>query len=271
MNPIFLDLGFIKIYWYSIMLLVAFLLGSYLIYRSLKHEKLSEDKIVDMLFYTIICGLIGARIYYVLFNLSYYAKYPFEIFEVWNGGLAIHGGIIGGLIYLYLFSKKNNINILKLTDIFCVSLIIGQAIGRWGNFFNGEAHGYITTYNYLKKIGIPNFIINGMYINKNYYLPTFYFEFIWDLLGFIVLLVVKKYYKKIKVGNLTGIYLIWYSFGRFFIEALRTDSLMIESVRVAQLISVFLFIIGIIILFYKRKDSRVSRLKKMEEKNGKSL
>lgn len=265
MNPIFIDLGFIKIYWYSVTLLIAILLGSFLLYRELKHQKFTDEFIVDLIFYTIIFGLVGARIYYVLFNLSYYLKYPIEILEVWNGGLAIHGGIIGGFIFIYYYCRKNKVNVLKITDVFAISIIIAQAIGRWGNFFNGEAHGGITTLSTLKNYLVPQFIINGMYINGNYYLPTFYFEFIWNIIGFIILILIRKYYKKIKVGNLTGIYFMWYSVGRFFIEGLRTDSLMLGNLKIAQVVSIFLFIIGIALIFYRKKDSRVERLKKKEE------
>lgn len=265
MDAVAIDLGFIKIYWYSITMLTGILIGSSLFYKDLKKKGFSEEKITDLIFYTVICGIIGARLYYVLFNFSYYSKNPLEILEIWNGGLAIHGAIIGGLIYILFSAKKNKINVFKITDSASFSIIIAQAIGRWGNFFNGEAHGGITTLEFLKDSFIPSFVIKGMYIDGEYYLPTFYYEFWWNILGFIVLLIIKNKYKKLKMGQLTGVYFMWYSFGRFFIEGLRTDSLMLGNIRVAQLISILLFIIGSVLVFYKRKNTRVNKLKEKGE------
>jgi len=250
MNPIFIDLGFIQIYWYSITMLLAILTGSFLFYKTLKKKKISDYHITNILFYAVLFGILGARTYYVLFNLDYYLEYPIEILEVWNGGLAIHGAIIGGLISILVYCKKHKINILKITDAASFSVIIAQAIGRWGNFFNGEAHGGVTTLEKLESMLIPNFIIKGMYIEGNYYIPTFYYEFLWNILGFIVLFTIYKKYKKLKTGMLTGIYFMWYSFGRFFIEGLRTDSLMISNI--ALVISIVLFILVILFMLYKR-------------------
>lgn len=265
MNPILIDLGFIQIYWYSITMLLAIITGSFLFYKQLKKQKFSDDFIINFLFYTIIFGIIGARIYYVIFNLDYYLEYPIEIIELWNGGLAIHGAIIGGFLFILYYCKKHKINLFKITDSASVSIIIAQAIGRWGNFFNGEAHGDITTLEHLKNTFIPNFVIKGMKISDYYYLPTFYYESIWNIIGFIILIIIKKYYKNLKLGQLTGIYFMWYSLGRFFIENMRTDSLMLGNIRVAMLISVLLFIVGAILVFYKRKDTRIKRLKEKGE------
>ena len=250
MNPIFIDLGFIQIYWYSITMLLAILTGSFLFYKALKKKKISEVDITNILFYAVLFGIIGARVYYCLFNLDYYLKYPLEILEVWNGGLAIHGAILGGFIAIVFYCKKHKINILKITDAASFSVIIAQAIGRWGNFFNGEAHGGITTLETLKNMLIPNFIIKGMYIDGNYYLPTFYFEFLWNLIGFIVLFTIYKKYKNLKTGMLTGLYFMWYSFGRFFIEGLRTDSLLISNISLVVLITIFILLI--LFMLYKR-------------------
>ena len=234
MNPVMVDLGIIKIYYYSVMILIGMLTGAFLIYKTLLKKGFSEEFITDLIFYTIIFGILGARIYYVLFNLPYYSKNILEIFEIWNGGLAIHGGIIGGVLWIVYYCKKKNVNILKITDVLCISLILAQAIGRWGNFFNKEAHGAITSLEHLQSLHIPKFIINGMYINGNYYLPTFYFEFLLDIGLFIILILVRKYVKNPKNGLLTGLYFSIYSIGRFFIEGLRTDSLMLGNLRIAR-------------------------------------
>jgi phosphatidylglycerol:prolipoprotein diacylglycerol transferase len=139
------------------------------------------------------------------------------------------------------------------------SLILGQAIGRWGNFFNSEAHGGATTLIALRSKHIPDFIINGMYINGVYYEPTFFYESLWCFLGFIVLLIV-RHYKYLKVGQLSGIYFMWYGVGRFFIEAMRTDSLMLGGFKVAQLVSLVLFIIGLALVMIMGRKSKFEDL-----------
>ena len=255
MDRIFLDLGFIKIYWYSLMLFIAFLLGSGIILKKAKRYNIDKDFIVDLIFYTIPISLIGARIYFVIFNFDYYGQNLLDIFKVWEGGLAIHGGIIAGLIFVYYYTKKKNENFILMIDIISISLILGQAIGRWGNFFNQEAHGGITTLNYLKSLHIPNFIIEGMYINGNYYLPTFLYESIWCLLGFIILNIIISN-KNIKVGTTSAIYLIWYGMERFIVEGYRTDSLMLVSFKMAQIVSIIMIIIGIIVYIITRKERK---------------
>lgn len=258
MNPILIEIGNIKIYWYSVMILLGVLTGSYLVLRESKRFNISKSKISDMLFYTIIFGIIGARLYYVIFNFDYYINNPIDIIKVWEGGLAIHGGIIAGVIYLIYSTKKNNLNTLLITDICVPGLLIGQALGRWGNFFNREAHGPITTLEYLQNLHLPKFIINGMNIDGNYYIPTFFYESLWCLIGLIIVLLIRRVLK-IKKGNITGFYLIWYGIGRFLIEQLRTDSLMLNTLKQAQIISIIMIIIGIIILIYSRKGEEYNK------------
>ena len=265
MDRIALDLGYIQIYWYSIFIFLAVFGASFIILRETKRQKINQDFIVNLIFYTVIFGLIGARLYYVAFNLDYYLKYPLEIFEVWNGGLAIHGGIIFGLITVLIYCKKYGATTLKVLDIAVVGLILGQAIGRWGNFFNGEAYGGVVTLEYLQNLGLPDFLINGMYINGAYHHPAFLYESIWNLFGFFALLMVRRY-KYLKNGQLTGTYLIWYSVGRFFIEWMRTDSLMLGNIRVAQLMSFAGIIIGIIMIIFCKQGTRFDNLYKDKEK-----
>ena len=156
-------------------------------------------------------------------------------------------------IVRFIESNTLKINeIIKYMDICTFGLILGQIIGRWGNFFNSEAHGGETTRLFLEKIHIPSFIINGMYINGIYYHPTFFYESILNLIGLIILLLVRKN-KNLKNGMILAIYLIWYSIVRFFIEALRTDSLMLGTLKMAQVISIILFITGIIIFIISLK------------------
>ncbi len=259
MNNVFIDLGKIYITYYSLFLLLAVLLGGALVIKEANKFHFNQDFIANLIFWTVVFGMIGARIYYVLFNWSYYRLNMLEIFKVWEGGLAIHGGIIVAFIFIVSYSARYKIKLIKLTDILVVGLILGQAIGRWGNFFNQEAYGSEVSRAFLEKWSIPNFIIEGMNIYGNYYHPTFLYESLWCLLGFVFLILVRKY-KYLKIGQLTALYFIWYSAGRFFIESLRMDSLMLFSFKMAQLVSILLFVIGIILFIVKTKGSRFENL-----------
>lgn len=247
-----ITLGHINIYFYSLCILMGAILALIVIMKEVKKSKIDKDKFYDLAFYTLIFGILGARIYYVIFNMDYYINHIEEIFEIWNGGLAIHGGIIAGLITIYIFTKKNNMKFLKILDIIVPGLILAQGVGRWGNFFNGEAFGPVVSYSFLKKTLVPSFIIKGMKIYGYYHMPTFLYESVWDILGFIIMIILRK--KKHKEGFLTGFYLSYYSLGRFFIELLRTDSLRLGIIKVACLMSLIMFAIGIILMTKKRKD-----------------
>ena len=243
-------IGSFGIRWYSVLILVGILLALYLCDKEAKKHDLPKDVIFDVGFWVVIFGILGARLYYVLFNLGLYKNDLVGVFKVWEGGLAIHGGIIAGFITLFAYCKINKLPLWKLTDIAVPSIILAQAIGRWGNFFNQEAHGPVTTLENLQRLHIPNFIIKGMNIDGIYYHPTFLYESLWCLLGFIVLLLVRKYYKYLKKGQLTCIYLMWYGVGRLFIESLRTDSLMLGHYKVAQLVSIGSILIGLVCFIY---------------------
>jgi prolipoprotein diacylglyceryl transferase len=249
MDRVALELGPIQIYWYSIFIFLGLLTASILIFKEARKRNIDEDFLINLIFNTIIIGLIGARVYYVLFNIPYYASNPIEILAVWNGGLAIHGGIFAAVAFILIYCKKKNINSLQLLDIIVVGLIIAQAIGRWGNFFNSEAYGQVTTYAELKAQQIPTFIINGMYILGEYRQPTFFYESTWCFAGFLAMLIIRKY-KYLKRGQLTGFYLFWYGLGRLLIESLRTDSLMLGPIKIAQVVSIVFIITGIVLFFY---------------------
>ena len=259
MERVALDLGFIKIYWYSITMFLGVLFGIIVAYIEIKRKKIDTTKFENMIFYAIIFGFIGARLYYVLFNLNYYLANPVEILMVWNGGLAIHGGIIGAVIAVYFYCKKNNLYFLQMLDICTPGLLIGQIIGRWGNFFNSEAHGGIVAREFLEKIHLPNFIIEGMKIGGVYYHPTFLYESLLNLVCFIFLIIL-RYNKKIKMGTIIGIYLIWYGIVRYFIESMRTDSLMLGNIRMAQIIGIPMVIIGIILIILSRRNKRYNEV-----------
>lgn len=250
MNPEMFNIGGISIRWYSVLILIGIIVALLLAQKEGKKFKLPDEFIFDLAFWVVIFGIVGARLYYVIFNFSLYKNDLLGIFKVWNGGLAIHGGIIAGLITLLVYCKIRKVNPFRMTDIAVPSLIIAQAIGRWGNFFNSEAHGPVTTLANLESFHIPKFIIDGMYIEGVYYHPTFFYESLWCILGFIVLLLVRRFYKTLKTGQLTCIYLMWYGLGRLFIESLRTDSLMLGSFKVAQLVSLAMILVGFIVFVY---------------------
>ena len=257
MSSVAFEIFGIEIAWYSIYILIGVLLAGILFLLEAKKYEINLDFCTNIIFWTVIFGIIGARAYYVVFNLEYYMANPSEIIQVWNGGLAIHGGIIFGVLFIFMYTFKYKVRFLKITDMAVVGLIIAQAIGRWGNFFNREAHGPEVSREILEGLKfIPDFVINGMQIGAAYFHPTFYYESLWCVLGFIILLLVRKYSEYLKVGQLTGIYLIWYSIGRIFIESLRTDSLMLGGFKAAQIISIILILIGVVLLFKDIKKSK---------------
>lgn len=245
MNPIAIKLGSLTVTWYAIFILSGIILASILISKESNKYNIQTNFVTNLIFWCVIFGILGARVYYVIFNLDYYLVSPIEIIKIWNGGLAIHGGIIAGIITLIVYCKKYKVNPILMADISTPCVMLAQGIGRWGNFFNSEAHGGIVSRAFLERIHIPNFIIEGMHIGNHYYHPTFFYESFFCILGFIILTLVKKS-KKIKLGNITSLYFIWYGVLRFFIESLRTDSLMIGNIKMAQVVSCLMVIIGII-------------------------
>lgn len=261
MERIFIQLGPITIYWYSILILTGVLLGYNIILNYCKKINYQSSHIIDMLFYLFIWAIIGARLYYVIFNFSLFKNDFIGIFQIWRGGLAIYGAIIAGIIYIAYYSYKHKLNFIKILDIFSLSLLLGQAIGRWGNFFNSEAYGGITTYSALKNLMIPEFIINGMYIEGAYRQPTFLYESLWCFIGVLILLWIRKNYSHI-VGKQFFFYLIWYGIGRFIIEGFRSDSLYIGDFRISQIVSILMIIIGIVgnIMIKRKKRVVISNI-----------
>lgn len=251
MNRVAFNIFGFNVYYYSLCILLGVIVAYILITREGKRQGLPKEFISDLIFYTLIIGILGARVYYCVFNLDYYLANPSEILKIYNGGLAIHGGVIAGLVFVYFYTKKKNVSFIKILDIVAPAVIIAQSFGRWGNFFNQEAHGGITTYQNLKNMHIPEFIINGMHIEGKYYYPTFFFESIWCLIGFIILMIARRN-KNLRKGFQIGFYFIWYGIGRFFIEAFRTDSLMFFGLKIAQIVSLIGIIIGIIIIVTNR-------------------
>jgi len=259
MNPVAFNLFGMEVRYYSLFILIGVVIAYFMIVREAKRFNMSSDFIFNLFFWTIIIGIIGARLYYVMFNWEYFGSHIGEIWKIWEGGLAIHGGIIFGLITISIYCRKQNVRVLKILDIMCVPLILAQAIGRWGNFFNSEAYGSATTLNHLLSLHIPEFVIDGMNINGIYYTPTFFYESIWCILGFIIMLIVRRT-KYVKTGQILSIYLIWYGVGRFFIESMRTDSLILLGFKMAQIVSIIFIVVGIVLLVMGFKKSKYEDL-----------
>lgn len=245
MDPIAFELGPISVHWYGILIACAFLIGVWGSLREAKLEGLNEDRFLNLIIACIICAVIGARLYYVVFEWDYYSQHPSEIIATWHGGLAIHGGVIGGIIAIVVCAWKYRLRIWQLLDIIAPYLILGQAIGRWGNFFNQEAYGYEVS---------PDVVPWAMYIDGAYRHPTFLYESIWDIIGFLLLIFASRS-PKLKEGDIALLYFIYYSAGRFFIEGFRTDSLMLGPLRVAQVVCIVAIVASIVIAVVRRKNA----------------
>lgn len=241
-NSIAIKIGNVPIYWYAIFIVVAILIAILFCKKDDKKYGIYFQTILGIFVFVIPISIITARLYYVLFKLDYYLQNPIEIFNIQDGGLAIYGGILGGIITIILYCKKKHINSLDILDYVAPYLALAQAIGRWGNFFNIEAYGSKTSN--LLRMGI---IENEKYIEVH---PTFLYESIADF--FIFLLLYKIRNKRKYKGQITYLYIILYSFIRFFIEALRNDSLMLGSFRISQIISAILFVGALIMLLIKK-------------------
>lgn len=249
MNGIALSLFGINIYWYGIIASVGAFIAlktGYSLARS--KGKFVPDEVVNVVLLSLPFGIIGARLYYVAFRWSYYSQNLGEILAFRDGGLAFHGGLIAGILVGIIYCRFRKIPIRHILDCCGPALLIGQGIGRWGNFVNQEAYGNIVSKSYIEYF--PEFIEKGMYIDGNYYHPTFLYEFLWNVLVFAVIMIFWKKYKEDE-GIIFSLYLIGYSGGRFLIEALRTDSLMIGQFRIAQLVSILCILIGITYLIFK--------------------
>lgn len=239
LNPVAFEIFGISIRWYGILISSGMLIGAILALKEAKKLNIDENKILDLILVVIPSSILCARLYYVIFNWNYYSNDISRILNIREGGLAIHGGVIGGVIAGYFFTKIKRLNFWEIADIFAPSLILGQAIGRWGNYINQEAYGRPTD--------LPwGIIVNGVKVH-----PTFLYESFWNFLIFIFLITYRK--KKKFDGEIFFLYTILYSIGRYFVEGLRTDSLMLGSFRVAQLLSISLIIFFTLFLIKKRK------------------
>lgn len=251
-DPVAFNLFGWPVRWYGVIIGFAILIAYILFMRESSRKGIDEDTSFDMLFWTVIFGLVGARIYYVVFSGQDYLSDPLRLFRVWEGGMAIYGGVIAGAITIYVLSRKYKVNVIDVFDTAIPALMIAQAIGRWGNFVNQEAHGGPVSLDFLEQLRLPDFIIEQMNINGNYYHPTFLYESVWNFLGALIILALRGREKLFKHGEIVAFYLIWYGVGRFWIEGLRTDSLYLGPFRVSQIVSIIMIVVGIGIIIWNR-------------------
>ena len=260
-----LDLGFTTVRWYGVIIAFGFLLAVLFGGRIAYKWKINLDKMIDVLLYGTIGGIVGARLYYVAFKWDYYGQHLSDIFKIWEGGLAIYGGIIGGILAAFIVCRIEKLNFFNLLDMVSMSLLIGQGIGRWGNYANQEAFGSITNKNwgmmsdtvaeYISRnasyFGLDNVDNVKQYIADNnlYVHPTFFYESVWCILGFFVLYIIMKKRRKFS-GQLFLCYGVWYGFERMVVEGLRSDSLYIgnTSIRVSQALSAVLMLVSLVLL-----------------------
>ncbi len=237
--------GTIEVRWYGIIMVTGIILAFLYAYYRSKHEGVSFDDLLDYAIFTVISGIVGARLYYVITSDQ---KYTFgEIFAIWNGGIAIYGAIIGGATALLCVSLYKKIKWQKAFDMVCPGVMIGQIVGRWGNFFNGEAYGEAPVEDsllYFMRMELRHEDWMNSYVCQ----PTFLYESLWNLVGFLI---INALYKKKKYdGQVFLMYITWYGFGRMFIEGLRTDSLMVGTFRISQVVAFLCFVVGFALLVY---------------------
>lgn len=254
-NPVAFQIGSISVRWYGILIALGIVLAFIVVQREMVKRGMHPDFLTDLLVWAVPISIISARIYYVIFSWDFYKDNPGQIIQIWQGGIAIHGALIGAFITTYIFTKRRGISFWKTVDIAAPGLLIGQIIGRWGNFMNQEAYGEPVSENFLNTTIIPDWIMTQMTIDGVTHHPTFLYESLWNLVGLIILLLLRKV--SVKRGEMFLFYLTWYSFGRFFIEGLRTDSLMGGALRAAQVVSVLTIIIAVTLFIIRRYVRKV--------------
>ncbi|MDY0322386.1 MAG: prolipoprotein diacylglyceryl transferase [Candidatus Carbobacillus sp.] len=250
-DPVAFSLGPLSVRWYGLIIGTGALIGLLLAMREGRRFGVPGDFFIDLLLYAVPVAILSARLYYVAFMWPYYASHPASIFAIWEGGLAIHGALIGSVLVGLWYARRRGVSFWWLADIAAPSLIIGQAIGRWGNFMNQEAHGGEVSRAFLERLHLPNWIIEQMNIGGVYYHPTFLYESLWNFSGFLLLLALRRV--NLARGELFFTYLIWYSIGRFYIEGMRTDSLMLTStLRIAQVIGLVIIGLSLLMIIVRR-------------------
>lgn len=256
-NPVAFSLGPLDVRWYGILIATGIVLAFLVVQREMVKRGMHPDFLTDLLIWAVPLAIVSARIYYVIFSWDYYKDNLGQVFQIWEGGIAIHGALIGAFITTYVFTKLRGVSFWKVVDIAVPGLLIGQIIGRWGNFMNQEAHGGPVSENFLNTTIIPDWIMNQMTIEGVTYHPTFLYESLWNVVGLIILLLLRRV--ALKRGEMFLFYLTWYSFGRYFIEGMRTDSLYGGDLRAAQVVSVVTIIIAVILFVIRRYVQKVDK------------
>lgn len=252
------NLGWFRLKWYGLLIAAAVLIGVNLSMQLAKKRNIDSESIADLSIWLVLAAIPAARLYYVAFEWQSYSQHPDRIIKIWEGGIAIHGAIIGGSIAAIIFAKLKQISFWQLADVVAPSLALGQAIGRWGNFFNSEAFGSPTDLPW--KLYIPRDRRPFEYVNSEYFHPTFLYESLWNLLVFTILMwlfIGDNRHHRLKAGSIFLVYLVAYSIGRFGVEGLRTDSLMFGSLKMAQAISlvgIAIGAIGLLWLYIRRRN-----------------
>jgi phosphatidylglycerol:prolipoprotein diacylglycerol transferase len=236
-------IGPLAIRWYGILIAVAVLVGTLLAQKEAVRRREDPDRLLDVVVLAVLAGLVGARLYYVAFNWSEYSQHPLKILAVWEGGLAIHGGLIAGGLAIFLFGRAKHLPILTYLDVLVPSVVLGQAIGRWGNFFNQEAFGVPTDLPW--KLYIAPYNRPPSLAQYDYFHPTFLYESLWNFGVFAILYGVLRRRLEDRPGALTLCYFALYSVGRFLVEGLRIDSLWLGPFRAAQVMSLILFVASV--------------------------
>lgn len=253
-NPVAFKLGNLSVKWYGIIMAVAIILAVSMAIFEGRKRQIESDDFMDLLLWAVPLGYVGSRIYYVIFEWNYYSQHLDEIIAIWNGGIAIYGGLLAGLAVLLVFCYKRMLPPFLMLDIITPGVMAAQILGRWGNFINQEAHGGPTTLAFLQSLHLPDFIINQMKIGGVYYQPTFLYESFFNLIGLLIILLLRHRKHLFKQGEIFMLYLAWYSVVRFFVEGMRTDSLYLwGSIRVSQMLSVILLIVVIVLFIYRRR------------------
>lgn len=285
LNPVAFSIGDLHVRWYGLILGTAALIGMLLALREGKRFGIPPEFFMDLVLFGVPSAIIGARIYFVAFKWDDYKNNLMDVFKIWEGGIAIYGALIGAIICAVIYVRRKGYNFWRIADICAPGLIIGQMIGRWGNFVNQEAYGDPTTEAFLREhLHLPSFIVDQMNVQGVFHHPTFLYESLWNLVGLVLLFVLRRQ-KFLRAGELFMSYFIWYSIGRFFIERLRTDSLAFKgpdwlasiidvmwspmralgfepgaldpeygNIRISQLLAILIVIAAVVLIIYRRKS-----------------
>ncbi|UQZ34311.1 prolipoprotein diacylglyceryl transferase [Paenibacillus sp. PK3_47] len=288
-DPIVFSIGSLPVHWYGLILGFGALAGLFLAIREGKRFNIPQEFFMDLLLLGVPSAIIGARIYFVAFMWDDYKDNWIDIFKIWNGGIAIYGALIGAIICGIIYFRRKGYPFWRIVDICAPGLLAGQMIGRWGNFINQEAYGGVVAESFLRdKLHLPDFIVNQMYIGDAFHHPTFLYESLWSLLGILLLMVLRRQ-KFVRAGEIFLSYFIWYSIGRFFIEALRTDSLAFNgssgvaslingmwkpmewlgfeqgyldpaygNIRISQLLAILIIVVAVVLIIVRRVTGQAS-------------